>query len=228
MDRIAVLWDLLNKQIDPKVDEKICIPITGGLDSRLIAGIIAQHREIDYGYFFASKYTQSSIPHVEKLMELCRVKKYDIVNMGDITKDKAIDFHRTHAMPDYVIYMNPCFSVLTGLHRTRKKDYKYLTDSLPNKRLVNSKDVYVGWKEVYDPLSTFELACTCLSMSRRERLFQSLHRKMLIRYLPEIANVPRCFEFGGGRPTPIDNDLIYAYSRIRDRTLYKLRGGKNG
>jgi len=222
MDRVSTLWDLLNKQIDIRFGEKICVPITGGLDSRMIAGIIAQHREIDYAYFFASDKTQSSIPHVMELMELCRVKDYDIINMGKIVNSKVLEFHRTHAKRDHVCYVNPCFSVLTGLHKTRKKDYEYFTESL-RKRLINRDKLYVGWKIIYDPLSTFELAVTCLSMSRSERLFQSLHRKMLIRYLPDIAKVPRCFEYGSGKPTPIDNDFIYAYSRIKDRLKYKIK-----
>ena len=84
---LETMWKLFNKAI-PDYDGKICIPLSGGLDSRVIAGIIAQRRKIDLSYcqWFTGRPRQTTLTdlgYAFQISKLCQVKGFEPVKVDN-------------------------------------------------------------------------------------------------------------------------------------------------
>ena len=86
------LYNLFEKSI-PDYTGKICVPISGGLDSRVLAGLISKKRKIDLSYcqYFSYRPRQTSYKDVEyaaAIAKICGVERFiPILTNGSSHKD---------------------------------------------------------------------------------------------------------------------------------------------
>ena len=221
------MWEILNDIEIP--DGKLCIPITGGLDSRVLAGVVRQHRDIDYSFYFLSEKTKMNIPHVKAIADKCRVKKFELIKLDNVyNTDEAVDeVMKIFPKNKYIFGCHYYGGTITGMMKTHKQErYYFLNESLVEEEYIKSfwADKF---KEIWRPWWNARLVGYMLSLPRRDRIFQRLYIKMIKKYLPDLANIPRCFESVSGvktpgTPTRIDMGLLYyTFRRFIDKKVKK-------
>ena len=190
------LWNIFN-DFEIKAG-KICIGLSGGLDSRVLAGIISQRREIDLGFCFYTDETRCNIEYVEALVSRLNFKRFefiDIVEHGKSNLSRAIkQLNHSYQLKDYTLVVAKHMDVITGLRKTKQSDRQYYYDDM---FLVENGMGYANtFKDCITPLWNPRLVGYMQSLPRSQRLFQRAYRQMIREYLPELWEVPRCFETG--------------------------------
>jgi len=211
------MWNLLFNSVNPTSDKIIC-PITGGLDSRVIAYILSRKRVRVVSYYIYSEATIHNFKHIERLCELCNVKdhlwiKSDFSNTDYINKKVGEKYN----LKKYQYYLPSFNDVTVGGALTKKKTRWVWV----NKKIYypHIEDTY---KEVVKPTLNPRWLGYCHSLPRSQRFLQRLYIKMINEHTP-LGEVPRCFERGEA-PHPIDKGFLY-YSLIY--SYYKLKRGWN-
>jgi len=219
MNKVDQMWRILNDIEIP--DEKLCIPITGGLDSRVLAGVVSQYREIDYSYFFWSETTKESIPHVQKLVDKCRVKKFDLIKLDNVYNTDEATQEIIKKLPESNKYLYGCNhhgDILSGIAKTRKREREYFLHDFIKENVYQrdiTRNKFIG---IWKPWVNARTVGFMMSFTRKDRIFQRTYIEMINKYLPDLADIPRCFEKGTGKPTRIDKGIVYyAYRRFVDK-----------
>ena len=222
MSKVDEMWAILNDIEIPT--GKLCIPITGGLDSRVLAGVVRQHREIDYSYFYWSEGTRMNVPHVQAIADRCRVKKFELIKLDNVynTDDAVDEIKRILPKSDYIWGCNHHGDVMTGMKKSRSAERDYFLNELlvenENKRFLYTET----FKSIWRPWWNSRITGFMLSLPRWDRIFQRLYVEMIKKYLPDLAKIPRCYESypGGGKPTRFDKGLVhYTFRRFVDKKL---------
>jgi len=215
------LWEIMCDCVNYHSGE-IIIPTTGGLDSRILSGIIEKKGYIsNWTYWFRCPDNKINEDHIIKLSEI--QKKHLIIidvpslpegfkyGMGKLNEKALLKHHRI-AIPFHM-------DVMAGMLKSRKKERFYFQHTYPameEKFYPN----YSLWGEVLRPFDNPRLIGYILSLPRKDRMFENCYIKMLNKYLPELAEVPRCFEKGTGGPTPVHLGMTtYIGYRLFDRMM---------
>ena len=224
MKIIDEMWNLHNRLI-PEYKGKIFISLTGGLDSRVLAGIISKRRQIDLGYYYYHKDTACNITHIRQLLKLLNYKDFCLVKglSHGITKQlihPLEEISKKYNLKEYKYIVNGFGDIATGMSMTLKR----------NRSFYMQKDFFVDggfYAQDYKTLEYFGSADNPLwkpefigylhSLPRYARFFQYAYIQMIKKYLPHLYDIPRCFEKGSGHPTRLD---YYMLRRIYD----KLKG----
>ena len=109
--------------------------------------------------------------------------------------------------------------VMAGMLKTRKKERKYFLQTYKEMEVEFWMN-YAPWGGIIRPFDDPNMVGYFLSLPRWQRLFERAYIKMLNKYLPELAYIPRCFEKGTGSPTPVHLGLTtYLGYRLFDRMM---------
>jgi len=210
---ISKTWKIFNDFETP--EGKICIGLSGGLDSRVLAGIISKRRPIDLGFCYYTEKTKYNVPVVKELVSNLRFKEFEYINIVSHEKTnvpRAVEkLSRLHNLKDYTILIANHMDVITGLRYTKRLDREYYyKDMLP----VQSGMTYTDYfKDYRTPFWNPRLVGYMQSLPRSQRFFQRAYREMIKKYLPDLWESPRCFETGP--PVPLNWYVINRiYSRI--------------
>ncbi len=225
MKRIDEMWKIFNDIEIPT--GKLCIPITGGLDSRVLAGVVRQHRDIDYSFYFWSEKTRMNTEYVETIANRCRVKHLKLIKLDNVynTDDAVDEVINIFPKNEYIFGCHFYGGTITGMMKTDKQERDYfLNESLAEEEYIQSfwADKF---KEVWRPWWNARLVGYMLALPRRDRIFQRLYIEMIKKYLPDLASIPRCFESVSGvktpgTPTRIDRGLLYyTFRRFIDKKV---------
>ena len=222
MNKVDQMWEMLNDIQIP--DGKLCIPITGGLDSRVLAGIVRQYREIDYSYFYFSEATENSVPYVVALMNRCKVKKYDLIKLdnsyrSDDAKQEIVE--KFPRLQDYIYGCNHHGDILTGMAKSYKRERNYFLHEYEKENQYQVDITENKFKEIWKPWVNPRTVGFLMSYHRKDRIFQRTYIKMINKYLPDLASIPRCFETKGN-PVNIDRGIVYyILKRTWDKAVVK-------
>ncbi len=219
MNKVDELWEILVDAVDKTVPLHglYCTPITGGLDSRVLAGIMKKlGRTVLMSYWIRTPDNEINEPHILKLYDLIEPEYFYIIDAQKLPQDfpgaiNELSLITPIGMYSFVMALN--MDVFTGMLKTKKKEREYFHKTWPK---MHTND-YRGFKEVLLPFENSRVVGYLMSLSRWDRLFQSLYMKMINEKLPEYAMIPRCFEKGTGKPTPIDNKWEYMIQRALEQ-----------
>jgi len=194
MSIVDDLWKIFN---DFKVPEgKICVPLSGGLDSRVLAGIISGRRKIDYGFCWVTDKTSYNKAEVNKLMRYLNYDNFDMIYL--IKHEEQNMIRAVEILPkrylDSTIIIAKHMDVVTGLCKTNKRNRRYYYSDF--KIVENGMGYADKFNYVSTPFWRPELVGYLHSLSYKQRFFQRAYRDMIKKYLPELWKVPRCFETG--------------------------------
>jgi len=228
---IDKLWELHLESI-PDYKGKIWVNQTAGLDSRVLGGIISKRRQIDFGFYYYYKESEHNVKHVKKIVSLLNYKNFKFIKLDrfgyggfdhavkiitegyhpelypvDLVK-LAIDINPS----EYTYIVNSYGDAVSGRFKTKKRERKFFDE-------VYSKETHLpftNFKSIEFPLWNPRLLGYFYSMPRYQRWFQHGYMMMIKKYLPELYEVPRCFEQGY---KPVKMDMFYlpraAWSKYR-------------
>lgn len=244
--KVETIYNLLRKSILERLPAgKICIPISTGLDSRVVAGIVREIREIDLMYHQFYGESTKDLRYIKQISELCnsrltitKIYKSDIIDdkdkiskltypeiimeSGNYTGLRLTQTLTPYNLKNYTFLVPYGLDALTGigvnpLTLFNYRDYdKYYMEK---KHYVNETFLQDTWrhfgKGAINPIWDNQLIKFCLALPVRYRFHQYLYRKMIKKYFPDLAAIPR-----EGMNCKIDcNELTYFYKR----TIYYFR-----
>jgi len=215
---IKEMWELHNRLI-PNYEGKIFIALTGGLDSRVLAGIVGARREIDLGYYYYYPDSIGNVPHVKELVKILPYKDFQFIEVEshDRTKQSVSPLKllmKYYDLKEYKVVVNLYGDVVTGMFKrlVRNRGF-YIKENFFDYNLMRHEEDF-GSASL--PLWTPEFVGYMYNIPRRYRLFQYAYIRMIKEYLPHLYDVPRCYERGSGNPTRLD---YYMIRRLIDKGL---------
>ena len=253
MDVVDKLYELLDQSIQD-YPGKICVPISGGLDSRTTAGLIGKRRKIDLSFTVYNEggYTKH-LDYAKQIAKLTNVENHVILSITE--KERLQDFPklkelvpsanpggRTYTvlrkvndivpLKDYTIIVPFGLEFLTGIYinplslltmRMSKFDREWEEKHYNRCERVAQNTVWSLFaKGCISPFWNEPLKTFCLSLPHRYRIHQVAYRRMLKRYFPELARVPREW-----MDIPMDvGELGYIWGKIK--YIWMKRGLKRG
>jgi len=237
---IEELYDLIKGNISG-INTKIFCPISGGLDSRVGAAILSKEKPIDLSYtHFIVGDDVRYVGYAAQIAERLNVKKYYVIPVfKDEIEIKSLELKiddknslagwiayeklaKIEKLKDYTIVVLDCMGWMSGNHvtpfdfifpRYKKIDRYFRYDYTPRNR--NGRDQIA--ENIFTKMVTTdndEVMNFWLSLPLRYRVNQYLYRQMIIRKLPEIADIKRA-----DKHFKINiNEFSYTYKRL----LYSL------
>ena len=217
------MWEL-HLRLIPDYSGKIAIPLTGGLDSRVIAGIIGMKRIIDLGYYYWYPETKQNIIYVERLLKRLPYLNFEFIEVEsyDRSKRKRMPIKilaKKYDLKKYTLVQHGFGDISTGAYwKLSKMRQMYCYH---NFNLVDCDGKVKYFKSVENPLYHPAYIGYMHSLPRRLRLFQYAYIQMIREYLPHLC-VERCYEKGSGDPTRLDYYPIRRISNKAKNAIKKL------
>ena len=216
------MWEMHLRCLDlAKIEEPLYVNITGGLDSRVIAGVLKhQGYKIANGCFFYNIANCHNVPHVKKLVNIL---KYDNFEFKDSkTMGTVEDWGEpTEEMLKSTYVNNVYGDIATGSSLNKKKIRKYLQWVIKNK--IKYGDLRNHFKRVIDPFDNSIYIGFMFNLPKYLRVYQRGYMLMIRKYLPNLYEIPRCFE---KNQEPIDLNY-YIPKRIISKIKRRIFNGHN-
>lgn len=217
---VDMMWEILNDAI-PTYKGKLCVPITGGLDSRVIAGIISKRQRIDLSYCFYDERTKFNWQHAAEIAKRLDVHNFYAIKLGGKRRHRFIKDYLSveplnYDLKEYTLIHGNHANTITGSRVTPLNYFRTFTDfwyqTVPDYDKSNEYLTTI-FKRVEKPTWDPRFIGFCLSLPRRYRFMQYLYKEMIKKYLPDLADIPRCFE-SGSKPIQFQNHYRYFYERF--------------
>jgi len=184
----------IHKESIPDYEGKIWVNVTGGLDSRVLAYLISQKREIDFGFYYYGEETKHNLVHISNI-----VKQLDFNEFAYIKMDKAgygqfdAAVERTGKSPcKYTYVVNSYGDGISTRFTKKSRERKFYLNIYGDETDMPK----TKFREIDMPLWNPRLVGYMHSLPRWQRWYQKAYIQMIKDYMPEIADIPRCFEFG--------------------------------
>lgn len=211
------LYYLFREIISEKVSQikgKICVPISGGLDSRLIAGFLRDR--IDLVLIFGNPGAKH-IEYAHRIAQAVGYKKaiivttvnddeleqyvYDVEWINGLSESTKAYCHLNHAndivdLSQYTFviphmldpYMGGNVNLLTLFKQKQTVEYwQYYEKDISNKGAL----IYKHFGGYVNPIMDDRLKDFCDKLPLRYKFHQYLYRQMFKKYFPELAAIPR-------------------------------------
>lgn len=209
MDIIDEMWQVHLASI-PRYEGKLFVPLTGGIDSRILVGII-RHLKMDvelFGYYYYQKCDKHNLFHITEIINIYNYAGFDFY-LNPSEDYMAFDNHTAftemntkYNFKDFILIVHRDGleingGVWPGKHR---RDYWY-------KRIVDPPEKYnesQWFKETSYPFFNALWVGYMDSLPKRYKLKQYGFIQMIKKYLPEVYNIPRCYD-KGYPPVPLNN-----------------------
>ena len=205
MNPIKQLFDLHCEMI-PIIESPIYVALTGGIDSRILAGLLTKFGyTIDLGAYFYTEDTKHNIPHIEKLLNNLIYRNFEFIkrDLPDIKFQKSLQ--TLNKKYDLSQYTNLChihgMQAMGSLFSATKKKRELWLHYFHDYNL-RPHDGAAFFKEVIYPFWNGYYVAFCYSLPKWYRFKHYGHIKMLKEYFPELVNVPLCRE--DKKPMPLD------------------------
>jgi tRNA(Ile)-lysidine synthase TilS/MesJ len=222
---IDEMWEMHNDFVIP--EGKIFVALSGGLDSRVLAGIISLRRKIDLGMCMYHNRSTGNLNYVEHLVQNLDYEKFEYIDIGELRKAISLDIAYNELGKGYNLNEYTCLvcrygETLSGRLHTKARERQFWLRRIRRRKLLENDESiprvdYSRFKDAIDPLYRKELIGYMFSLTRRQRFFQYAYMQMIKKYLPNLWKIPRCFETTP--PCKLDYYLIRrTISRIRDES----------
>lgn len=212
----------------PKYDGKVCVPISGGLDSRVIAWLVSRNQKIDLAYC-VHQYRfkdRRAIGYAKRIANILGVKRFEqiippakkgqhdtwvgnmmIRNLIDMSEYKIIIPMGLENMTGDLVNIK---TIITGKYKKEEKRFWEVVRPECQKRLEEKGEI--------NPLNNEPLMDFCKKLPLKYKIHQRLYRYMIKTYMPEVAYVP---QEGTHDPAGIMGlfYLWYYYKRLIKKTL---------
>jgi len=215
LDLVEQLYEKINNTI-PEIKGKVFIPLSGGLDSRVMAGIINNRQPIDLSYVhFKVGSDTRHVSYSTQIADELDIKKYYVIPIYQHEID--YDFNHVSNLPktesytafkklsdivnlkEYTLIMPHGMEYMTGIHITQfDLFYSNKNKKIDDWYLNIWRPIETKWVEFYksffkDIITTWQddLVNYCLNLPLKYRCNQRLYRQMIIRYFPKLASIPR-------------------------------------
>ena len=219
---LDTLYNKIEKSLS-NVNGKIFVPISGGLDSRVVAGILSKRQKIDLSYVYFN--IDRDVRHVQYSSQIANklnIEKYYVIPISnkeidinfkkisswDLPKNEVFTaFTKLNGLVDlkeYTLYIPHGLEYMTGIHITQfDLIYKSKNEKIDDWYLNKWRQFEERWVEKYkiffkNIITTWneDLVSFCLDLPLKYRCNQKLYRRMIMKYLPEISSIPRdCLNF---------------------------------
>lgn len=210
------MWQIYFDMIQPDKDDLIICPITGGLDSRVVAAVLAQKQVQFISYYVYDETSKKNLPYIKKIAAQCNVKNLHFIHAvnGESNPQTVVNYlSKTYNLKDYIKYIPLCNDMITGLGITKKRHRKYW--SLKD---IEIKEISKHYKKLVDCTCNQKWVGYCYSLPFTMRLFQRGYIKMINEFT-DLGDIPRCFE-NNQEPVKIDRGTIYY---VMKRVIQKFR-----
>lgn len=221
------LWMLYNDIIQPEVEKIVC-PITGGLDSRLLAYILKLKGAKLVSYFLTSPKVNHNRNYAQKIADLCDSKHF--VFQGSFSSphswvlfDGAKLLSRHYNLKEYDFYIPACNEIATGFSFNKENRRNFWLND-PELKYTSSKSVPKSpYRKIVDPTYNPRLVGFIHNLPLRQRIFQKCYIEMLQEYTP-LGDIPRCNDRPYFKPMSIHKgQLNYIYNIIKLRRAFNGR-----
>lgn len=219
------LYDLLEEQISITIRRKICVPISGGLDSRVIAAIISKYRTIDLSFCYHQLRFKDfrSFEYAQQISKVLKIKEFycikpDVNYVGINFNQPAIKImNDLRPLKDYLVIVPLGLETMTGdqinlktiLTGEYKRHEAYYWKHVWAQEKENIKNVWGKYGQAWNPVDDEELIEFCRDLPLKYRIHQNLYRYMIREFLPEVAGIPQ-----ERVHYPLDSSLwLYGYYR---------------
>lgn len=242
MDKADKLFYLLTESLTKTLhkiseDTKICVPISGGLDSRVLIGMLGGIADlaftIDYG-------DQRNVDYAMAIAYSAGIRDIEIVKMTrkDVRKDRDIIATLPNSqenmksgnwtalrllnekinLKEYAVLVPYDLDVWTGVKVNPLTIFTYYNLDIDQKlrsRTVNKPQLRHVWgkwfKDALNPFDDKELIQYCLELPWYERFHQRVYRRMINEYFPKLASIPR----ENLHVAPNVNEVRYFWAKVK-------------
>ena len=214
MGLIDEMWEMHLRCLDfAKIEEPLYVNITGGLDSRVIAGALKhQGYKISDGCFFYNQANRHNIPHVSKLVNILEYDHFQFIH--SVKMGRLEDWGEpTEEMLKSTYVNNVYGDISTGSNLNKKEVRKYLQWVIETK--IKYGDLHDHFQRVIDPFNNSIYVGFMLNLPKYLRVYQRGYRLMIRKYLPDLYEIPRCFE-KNQQPVSLN---YYILKRIINKTI---------
>lgn len=204
MHIIDEMWQHLNEVVSKmETTGKICVPITGGLDSRVLAGLLLKNnKRIDLSYIRFNDDNYCNVGYALYLGIAFHVKDFRtlFVNNKNVIEVMLNDLSKQVNLKEYTLIQPLHMDFYTGLHyeprkmfRIKKYEREYW-DTVP-KKIAEYKEIYERYfNRVISPFDTKETRKFFESIPGRYKIMQYAYRQMIRKYLHGLYDIPRCYD----------------------------------
>lgn len=197
------MWNLLYDATEVHSDKIVC-PVTGGLDSRVIAYILSLKNVEIISYYIYTEDTRQNFPHIDKILKECNVKFHHWIYAKENRRQAAIDYmSERYNLNEYDFYIPAYNNIVTGGNRSKKRDRAWWY----NKKL-ETPYASRNYRKVINPTNNPKWIAYCYSLPYFQRFLQRAYINMVNDFTP-LGDIPRCFEHGIA-PIPMQNFAEYA------------------
>ena len=210
----------------PRYEGKLFIPLTGGLDSRILVGII-RHLKMDvelFGYYYYQKCDIHNLEHITKITNIYNYAGFDFY-LNPLDDYMAFNHHKAYTemnqkynFKDFTLIIHRDGLEINGglWPGKRRRDYWYV-------RAVNPREKYdesQWFKEVSYPFFNALWVGFMDSLPKHLKFKQHGFIQMIRKYLPEVYDIPRCYD-KGNPPIPLKH--FTTRKTLRDtKDLFRL------
>ena len=195
MSIIDEMWYMHLKSFDfVDIEEPLYCNITGGLDSRVLAGV-ARHLgyKIADGHYAFAKNTKDNIDYVEAIH-----KALDYKNFHYYLRPFSWEGTKRKDLGKYIYLFHPFGNFSTGMYRNRSFLREKWFSRMP--RVFEAEKYF---KKVVQPFDNIFYVGYMTNLPMRYHFQQYGYRMMIKKYLPDLWDIPRCFE-KGQKPVPLN------------------------
>ena len=215
---IDKMWNM-HLQCIPEYKGRLYVALTGGLDSRILAGII-RHLDLDVilvGHYHYTEKTKGNIEYITELSKLLHYDCFSFFERKDGKKQLWDNINTTYTLKAYICIMHHQGNVPYGSLPTKYLDlnhYLALKKNIDKRFIVDSY-----FKKMEHPLLDTTWVGFMHSLPRQYRFMESGAIAMIKKYLPDLYKIPRCFE-RGQEPVSLKH---YAIKRLMSKSIQKAK-----
>lgn len=209
------MWKLLNEITQPKTDKIMC-PITGGLDSRVIAYILKLKGVSVQSYYMETPYTFNNSEYTTKLSKLIGVENHKIITIENKHRcpiNDAVPYvSQCLDLAEYTFYLAGANGFITGNMLKRENTLRFWIED-PQRVFPSFLNVKSPYKDIIDPTYNPKWVGYFYNLPLKERLFQNCYIKMINEFTP-LGIIPRCFDYPNQKPIAINKGFIHYAIRM--------------
>ena len=206
MGVVDELWQL-HLDMTPDYKEPLFVSLTGGMDSRLLAGILRFYKdiEIDLGVYFYRE-EEYNLPHIKKLVDILGYKNFEFIKRNGRDRWYEDSWRRLNEKYDLkkYVYVSHKHGLQNAgaLISSSKRNMRWWAGHYTE--IDEIENSLYRFKKTSYPYANPYYVGFCYAMPKWYRFKHNAHIQMLKKYLPQIADVSLCSDYKGIQPIKTD------------------------
>lgn len=215
MNYAKAMWQLYNEIVQPQVDKVVC-PITGGLDSRVLAYVLKEKGVKVLSTYLYTSELEHNLRYTQQLASICEAQ-HDIkrVDHRPSTQRAVIAALSEYYDSKHLEYwITPFNDMATGIGLRR---YSHVDFWLTNANVTYPAIDSPYFSRIVAPTNDPRWIGFCYSLPKHQRLFQRCYIDMINEFTP-LGEIPRCLDYPNQPPIAINKGMahyIYHFMKLR-------------